>query len=62
VAGVLGIGILAPLSGIMLAGGQVNAKQLSITVFAGILAALVAGQWVAGAGRRCSVRCRAACC
>jgi uncharacterized cupredoxin-like copper-binding protein len=48
VAGLVGIGILVPLSGIVLSGGQVNLQALPISVVAWLLAAVVAGRPVGG--------------
>jgi len=48
VAGLVGIGILVPLSGIILSGGQVNVQALPITVVSWLLAAVVMGRPVGG--------------
>jgi uncharacterized cupredoxin-like copper-binding protein len=48
VAGLVGIGILVPLSGIILSGGQVNLQAFPISVVAWLLAAVVAGRPVGG--------------
>jgi uncharacterized cupredoxin-like copper-binding protein len=48
VAGLVGIGILIPFSIIVIVGGKVDARGLFFTVFAWLLAALVAGRPVGG--------------